>query len=234
MRRHINIAMQYYRQLNSHFGDLHWWPAKSPVEVVIGAVLIQNTNWSNVEKAIGNLDAFRCLNAEAILALPGHKLEQLIRPSGYFRLKAVRLRRVMEWYSRHEKVSPPPFRHVSDQTLREELLDINGVGPETADSLLLYALNRPVFVVDTYTRRIARRHKLLDDAQCRDYHELQKYFVEHVPREVAIYNQYHALIVATGKHFCGPKPKCAQCPLRRYLPSGTSYRGLSKYAGEYP
>ena len=220
MRRQTNIVMQYYRQLNRHFGDLHWWPAESPVEVVIGAVLTQNTNWSNVEKAICNLDARGCLRAEAILALPKLELEQLIRPSGYFRLKAARLRRVMEWYSRHEKASPPPFRQVSDQTLREELLGINGVGPETADSILLYALGRPVFVVDTYTRRIAQRHKLLNETQCRDYHELQKYFVERVPRVIALYNQYHALIVATGKHFCGPEPKCAQCPLRRYLPPG--------------
>ena len=109
MRRQTNIVMQYYRQLNRHFGDLHWWPAESPVEVVIGAVLTQNTNWSNVEKAICNLDARGCLRAEAILALPKLELEQLIRPSGYFRLKAARLRRVMEWYSRHEKASPPPF-----------------------------------------------------------------------------------------------------------------------------
>lgn len=224
-QRRTNVAMQYYRALNRRFGNLNWWPAKSPVEVVIGAVLTQNTNWSNVEKAIRNLKARSCIDADAILALPQSELEQLLRPSGYYRLKSQRLRRVMAWYSKRCRISPFPFREVPTQTLREELLDINGVGPETADSILLYALDRPIFVVDTYTRRIARRHQLLDEAHCDDYEALQAYFHEHVPAQTAVYNQFHALIVQTGKHFCGPQAKCENCPLRTYLPANSRRAG---------
>jgi endonuclease-3 related protein len=214
-----SAVMLYYQAMRQHFGDPHWWPARTTVEVVIGAVLTQNTNWRNVEKAIANLATHHCLDAEKILALPTAKLEQLIRPSGYFRIKAQRLRRVMEWYASHNKAGLESFDTIPTGELRAQLLAINGVGPETADSILLYALQRPVFVIDAYTRRLAQRHKLMPDKDCQDYHALQDYFQRQVPAQAEVYNQYHALIVQTGKHFCGPEAKCDQCPLRGFLPS---------------
>jgi endonuclease-3 related protein len=224
--RRRNTAMRYFHALKDHFGDLHWWPANSTVEVIIGAVLTQNTNWRNVEKAIGNLADRRCLDAAAILALPISELEQLLRPSGYFRIKTQRLRRVMEWYAQHTRTDRDALAKIPTPELRAELLAINGVGPETADSILLYALQRPIFVIDAYTRRIAQRHALLPDDRCRDYHSLQQYFHQHVPAQVGTYNKYHALIVQTGKHFCGPRPQCTHCPLREFLPASSPLRRL--------
>lgn len=220
-----NVAMHYYHLLKGHFGNPHWWPAQSTVEVIIGAVLTQNTNWRNVEKAIGNLAQQHCLDAVAILALPIGELEQLLRPSGYFRIKTQRLRRVMAWYAQHMDANAVPLSQIPTINLRAELLTINGVGPETADSILLYALHRPVFVIDAYTRRIVHRHELLD--KDRDYEALQQYFQQNVPAEISIYNEYHALIVQAGKHFCGPQPECSHCPLRKVLPPSSPLQHMS-------
>ena len=167
LSRPLNTAMKYFRVLKNHFGNPQWWPADSTVEVIIGAVLTQNTNWRNVEKAIGNLADRRCLDAAAILDLPISELEQLLRPSGYFRIKTQRLRRVMAWYARHTRTDKDAIANIPTPELRTELLAINGVGPETADSILLYAFHRPIFVIDAYTRRIAQRHALLPDDRCR-------------------------------------------------------------------
>lgn len=215
-----HVPELYFHALNAHFGNLHWWPAESTLEIIIGAVLTQNTNWGNVEKAVRNLAERQLIDAPKLLKLPEPELAELIRPSGYFRLKAQRLRRVLQWYAHHLSQRERPFHGCRTNALRRELLAINGVGPETADSILLYALRRPVFVVDSYTRRIMIRHQLLDASA--DYETMQNFFRLRLRPSVSQYNQFHALIVETGKHFCRPTPRCEKCPLRSFLPAGAS------------
>lgn len=207
-----------YRTLHAHYGPQHWWPGETPFEVMVGAVLTQNTAWTNVEKAIANLKRARALSCGAILKLNGGELAELIRPAGYFNVKAKRLRHLCEFLeaqgvARHpeklrDKAELPELRHC--------LLAVHGVGEETADSILLYALDLPSFVVDAYTRRIFGRLGLLEGDE--SYGEIQTAFEAHLPRDVALYNEYHALIVQLGKSTCRPKPRCDDCPLRRQCP----------------
>lgn len=202
---------QIYRQLYEHYGCQHWWPGESALEIMVGAILTQNTNWTNVEKAIANLKQADVLTPQALVAVPLADLAEIIRPVGYFRRKAQRLHNVLTWLCEVHGGSFASMTTSATDTLREELLGVNGVGPETADSILLYALNRPTFVVDTYTARVAVRHGLIEPPF--DYHELQNLFMDHLPAEVPLFNEYHALLVAVGKDFCKPKPRCENCPL---------------------
>lgn len=202
---------QIYDELHRRFGPQHWWPGDSPFEVMVGAVLTQNTNWANVERAIAKLKQADVLTPRAMHALPLADLAEIIRPAGTFRRKAQRLRNVLVWLCEDHEGTLAALGDMATDRLREELLEVKGVGPETADSILLYAMNRPVFVVDTYTARVAVRHELIEPPF--DYHELQNLFMDHLPPEVSLFNEYHALLVAAGKDYCKPKPRCDNCPL---------------------
>ncbi len=210
--------MEMYHLMHARFGDLHWWPAESPFEVIVGAVLTQNTAWGNVEKAIANLRTADLLTARRLHALGPAGIAPLIRPAGYFNIKARRLWNVLDYLvARHGGMVENMQRHATE-ILREELLAVNGVGRETADSILLYALHRPIFVVDAYTQRILKRHGLAPESA--DYDALQKLFHNNLPANAQLYNEFHAQIVMIGKHHCKPTPRCESCPLRELLPEG--------------
>jgi endonuclease III related protein len=212
----LKTLPQIYSTLHTAFGPQHWWPGETAFEVMVGAVLTQNTAWGNVERAIGNLKAVRALTAKKIAALPDAELAELIRPSGYFNLKARRLKSLVDWLiKRTGNGDVKKLRGIRTPKLRRELLAVYGVGPETADSILLYALNRRVFVVDAYTRRFLSRHGLV--AADAPYEEIRALFEARVPKSIKLYNEYHALIVSLGKNFCRPKPRCAECPLHDLL-----------------
>jgi len=208
-----------YRRLFDAFGPQHWWPGESPFEVMLGAVLTQNTNWQNVERAIKNLRQADLLEPHALYDVPVEELEELIRPAGYFRVKARRLRGLLEFLMTRYDGSLEAMFQTSLPDLREQLLATHGIGPETADSILLYAGQLPSFVVDAYTHRIFARHGWIDyDA---DYHQIQDYVEGELPREVPLYNEFHALLVRLGKDYCRKtNPKCGECPLYELLPRG--------------
>jgi len=202
-----------YRTLYRHFGPQHWWPGDTPVEVMAGAILTQNTSWKNVERAIAALKKARKLSIAKLVETPQGELACLIRSAGYFNVKARRLKAFFGWFL--SEIGRRAFyaRRLDTAHLRDAMLkQVSGVGPETADSILLYALNRPVFVIDAYTRRILSRHGL-PKAEHLKYENLQAVFESSLPMDVALYNEYHALFVACGK-LCGKKsPACRACPL---------------------
>ena len=207
------ILNNAFHRLYRFFGPQHWWPGHSRLEIMVGAILTQNTNWTNVEKAILNLKRAKKLSISALDEMPASQLAQLIRPAGYFNVKAKRLKNFVTFlWERYNgdlrRMSQTPLPQ-----LREELLGVNGVGPETADSILLYAFDKPAFVIDAYTKRILTRHKLVpSDAT---YHDMQDLLVRSLKEDASLFNEYHALIVHTGKHFCRTKPLCEECPLNR-------------------
>ena len=209
------VLMDVYRALRAEFGDRNWWPAESPFEVMVGAVLTQRTNWGNVEKAIAALKADGALSAEALAGMDLERLQTLVRPAGYYRQKALRLRRLAAWLVERAGGDPARLADAPTDALREELLALRGIGPETADSMLLYAQERPTFVVDTYTKRVVVRHGLLD-AGC-GYVELKEFFEWNLPADVGLYKDYHAQLVEVGKRHCRPRPRCARCPLHALL-----------------
>ncbi len=204
---------EIYELLYEAFGPQHWWPGETPFEVITGAILTQNTNWTNVEKAIANLKSAGCLSPEALHRIELSRLAELIRPAGYYNIKAQRLKNFLNWLFDSYGGSLANLEPVSTSRLREELLAIKGIGRETADSILLYALGRPVFVVDAYTARIAVRHGLIEpDA---DYEQLRELFESNLPQDTQLFNEYHALLVRAGKEFCRPKARCPGCPLEK-------------------
>lgn len=208
-----NKFQQIYTLLHDHFGPQGWWPGDSPFEVMIGAILTQNTNWENVRKAIANLKEAGILSFPALSALPVDELALLIKPCGYFNIKAKRLKNLLEMIAERYNGQLEILLNEDLATGREALLSVKGIGPETADSILLYAANHPIFVVDTYTHRIFSRHHLT--AEENDYHSLQEEFHDRLPAEATLYNEYHALIVALGKDYCRKKnPRCGACPLQ--------------------
>ena len=204
--------MQVYNAMYAALGPQHWWPGETPFEVIIGAILTQNTAWTNVEKAIVNLKAARVLTAADMRDLDEKKLAALIRPAGYFNIKARRIRAFLDYLYEHHGGDLDAMFARGLKRLRHELLDVKGIGPETADSILLYAAALPSFVVDAYTKRIFSRHDCFGADVT--YHEVQEYFTRRVPHDLALYNEYHALIVKTGKDYCRPStPDCDRCPL---------------------
>lgn len=214
MNKAKTILKIYQTMLNT-LGPQQWWPGETPFEVVIGAILTQNTNWSNVEKAIRNLKAADRLSPRGIYELSTIELAQLIRPSGFFNVKAKRVKTFINWlFSRYEGDLSRMFRQ-DLQTLRDELLSVKGIGPETADSILLYAGDMPTFVVDAYTHRIFSRHGLISEEST--YDEMKAFFEENLPKEVRLFNEYHALLVQIGKRYCKPKKACEPCPLKDFL-----------------
>jgi endonuclease III related protein len=206
-----------YDALSAALGPSRWWPGETPFEVAIGAILTQNTNWTNVEKAIANLKDAGALTVSGLRAVPLDKLEALIRPTGYFRQKSSRLHLFLDFLEQQSAGSVEDLAQLSLEELRTGLLSVRGIGPETADSILLYALNKPTFVVDTYTVRMFSRHGVLPEET--NYHEVRELFMDSLPDDVALYNEYHALIVRAGKEWCRKTgPKCQECPLRPFLP----------------
>ena len=201
-----------YDKLNSHFGDLHWWPAQTAIEMIVGAILTQNTAWKNVERALENLKALSLLEPRLLYETDSRVLEDLLRPAGYFRIKTFRLKNFLHFLHAHYSWNLEKMFSEDLWQLREKLLAINGIGKETADSILLYAGNQPIFVIDAYTRRIFQRHGLV--AADISYDALQRFFMSSLPEDVPLYNQYHALIVNTGKTYCRATPLCEECPLK--------------------
>jgi len=215
--------LRIYETLLEFFGPQGWWPGQTKTEIAVGAILAQNTNWKNVEKAIANLKARGLLDVRALRDLPPEELAELIRPSGYFRIKAKRLKKFVEWVCREYDGDVDRMLEADLYDLRAGLLSVSGIGPETADSILLYAGERPVFVVDTYTYRVFVRHAMVpEDA---NYEELREFFESNLPEDVALYNEYHALLVALGKNYCRPRPLCDKCPLAKLLGRPTAGLG---------
>jgi endonuclease-3 related protein len=235
---------RYYAALLSRYGPQNWWPARSRFEVIIGAYLTQNTNWSNVEKAMANLRRARLLSLSAMRKAPIARLQALVRPSGYFRQKARNLKTFLAFLDRQYSGSLTRMFAQTTEKLRAELLDLNGVGPETADSILLYAGNHPVFVVDAYTRRVLLRHGII--GQKAPYEEIRRMMEQAIGSSAAEslvvknpasdprhpvsrmsrsarsalaqhYNELHALIVRVGNHYCRTQPNCEGCPLQPFL-----------------
>lgn len=193
------------------YGPQRWWPGETEFEVAVGALLTQNTSWKNVERAIGNLRAEGMLNFAALAAAPQGELERLIRPAGTFRVKARRLRNLLDWMARECRGMLARLRRRPWTEVRTSLLGVNGIGPETADSILLYALGKPVFVIDAYTRRVLSRHGFVNAEE--GYSDVQRIFQDHLPPDAARFNEYHALIVRLAKEHCRARPICDGCPL---------------------
>ena len=242
--RPSNSIRRYYQALLTRWGPQNWWPAQSRFEVIVGAFLTQNTAWSNVEKAIASLRRARVLNVQGVREVPLSRLEQLVRSSGYYRQKARRLKNFVDFLDANYAGSLQRMFAAPTGKLRAELLALNGVGPETADSILLYAGNHPVFVVDAYTRRILERHRIIGPAN--GYEQVRALIEQgissakpgslkvlrsgtdprHPPSPMSMrrrghlaqhYNELHALVVRTGNEYCRKKPACEGCPLKRYL-----------------
>jgi endonuclease-3 related protein len=203
---------ELYDRLLARFGPQHWWPGDTPFEVMIGAILTQNTNWSNVEKALANLKGSGAFSPRGLLEMPPDRLAAHIRPSGYYNQKAGKLREFLAYFLDSSRGDASRMARRPTEPLRRELLSLRGIGPETADSILLYALGKPVFVVDTYTRRVLARH-----GACRpdaSYDELQRLFMDRLPPDAKLFNEFHALLVRVGKEHCHKRePRCQGCPL---------------------
>ncbi|HUN61315.1 MAG TPA: endonuclease III domain-containing protein [Candidatus Sulfotelmatobacter sp.] len=214
----------YYDALYRAYGPQHWWPGRTRFEVIVGAILTQSTSWSNVERAITALRREKLLSASALERVSTTRLARLIRSSGYFNQKARKLKAFVQFLRKEYGGSLDKLFAVPTRELREQLLGVRGIGPETADSILLYAGKHAVFVVDAYTRRILERHQLADGKQ--SYDEIRELFERSLPASVAMFNEYHALIVHTGKHFCRKSAaRCEDCALRPFLPRSEEVRG---------
>ncbi len=207
----------YFDVLYGTLGPQHWWPGRTPFEVIVGAILTQSTAWTNVERAIANLRRERLLTPRALERVPTTRLARLVRPSGYFRQKAKKLKAFVRFLRERFGGSLARMFRTPTAELRELLLGVHGIGPETADSILLYAGNHAVFVVDAYTRRVLLRHGLMGEKA--GYEDMRALLESSLPRDVRLYNEFHALLVNVGKNWCRPRePKCDSCPLRSFLP----------------
>jgi len=203
--------LHIYIKLYTSFGPQHWWPGETPFEVAVGAILTQNTNWGNVEKAIENLKKNRLLRPSALHELSHNRLAELIRPAGYFNIKAKRLKNFIDLLMREYQGSMNRMKKEDFSSVRKKLLSVNGIGPETADSIILYALEKPVFVIDAYTKRVLSRHNILDHDV--SYEAFQEFFHATLKENVGLFNEYHALVVRLAKEYCRTKPVCTGCPL---------------------
>ena len=212
MKSQKKYLMEIYDLLFNAFGPQRWWPGETPFEIAVGAILTQNTNWGNVEKAINNLKKQKSLNAKTLHNMADKKLALLIKPAGYYNIKTKRLKKFLDFFTNHYKGSIEKMKTEDKEALREKLLNINGIGPETADSILLYALEKPIFVIDAYTKRALIRHNVVSEKA--DYYELQEIFHKNLPQDTTLFNEFHALFVKLGKDFCRTKPRCEACPLK--------------------
>ena len=211
------MLLEAQRRLQERYGNLRWWPAETPLEVCVGAILVQNTSWAGAERAIANLRAAGVLgDARRMLALSRPRLESLLRPAGTFRVKARRLRALLAWIE--ARGGPVEALRGETVAIRGSLLEVHGVGRETADAILLYAGGHPVFVVDAYARRVLGRHRWIDPEA--GYDALRARIEKALPRDPGLYNRFHAEIVTVGKEYCRTAPHCDGCPLEGMLPQG--------------
>lgn len=202
-----------YERMLAQLGPQHWWPAETPFEVMVGAILTQNTSWKNVERAIDNLKSVGLMSFDALASLPTGLLAEYIRPAGYYNIKAGRLHNLLACIKERHGGDLQAFLDQPLPQFREQLLGVKGIGRETADSILLYAAHLPIFVVDAYTHRILVRHQVIDEIF--GYEEIQELFMDHLDCDVKLYNEYHALLVRVGNRYCKKKnPDCAACPLQ--------------------
>jgi endonuclease-3 related protein len=206
------LLMNIYHRLSRAYGPRNWWPGETDFEVMAGAILTQNTSWRNVEKAIQKLKRKGALSPEGIRRLKQPRLASLIRSSGYYRIKADRLKTFVDFLFEEYGGNLGRMRRGSLEELRRKLLGVKGIGPETADSILLYGLRKPIFVVDAYTKRILSRHGLISEKA--SYEEIQKLFMDHLPSDKKLFNEYHALFVHLGKTLCRKIPRCEICPIK--------------------
>lgn len=204
--------LDIFEQLHRHYGPLHWWPAETPFEVCVGAILTQNTNWGNVEKAVANLKRSSLLTPSAIMSAPVAQLAETIRPAGYYNVKSLRLKEFVTHLCNRYRGNLDLMFDRSVGLLRGELLAIKGIGRETCDSILLYAGNMPSFVVDAYTIRLFTRLGILSGTP--GYEETRAMFMENLPADTPLYNEYHAVIVRHCKEFCLKTPRCARCIMK--------------------
>jgi endonuclease-3 related protein len=210
----LNQALSYtYHRLFKRFGPQHWWPAQEPFEVIVGAILTQSTAWTNVEKAIANLKAAGKLSPEALRNMPEAELAEIIRSSGYYNVKARKLKAFVNWFGEQYGDSLNKLFSGDSDNLRQQLLGVYGIGEETADSIILYAGNKPVFVIDAYTRRIIDRLGLSPTGN--SYNAYQSLFMSNLPRDAVLFNEYHALLVKLGKDYCRKRPLCEGCCLNK-------------------
>ena len=205
------ILLGFYDRLFEFFGPQEWWPARSRFEVIIGAILTQNTAWKNVEKAINNLRSAGVLNYRKLKELSQRRLASLIKPAGYYNVKAERLKSFINFLSSEYQGNLSRMLEEKTPVLRQRLLEVRGIGKETADSIILYAAGKPVMVIDAYTKRIFLRHGLISENSSYDY--IQKLFMDNLPGDSLFYNEFHALIVRLGKEYCLKKPRCNTCPI---------------------
>lgn len=209
--RTAEMLNRFYETLYAAYGPQHWWPGQTPTEVIIGAILTQNTAWRNVERAIEQLQQAGALDFQVLRDMPVENLAELIRPAGTYQVKARRLKGFVQWLWDHYGGDLDRMFATSLPSLREELLSVSGIGRETADAITLYAGNLPTFVVDAYTARILCRHGLIDREA--DYEEIKDTFESNLPADAMLFNEYHALLVQVGKLHCRPRPRCEGCPL---------------------
>jgi endonuclease-3 related protein len=215
------LLMEIYNRLYKAYGPRHWWPGESSLEVMVGAILTQNTSWKNVEKAIQRLQENNVLSVKGLHQLKKQELASLIKSSGYYRIKADRLKFFIDFLFEEyggdiRKMGREPLAE-----LRRKLLQVKGIGPETADSILLYGLKKPIFVVDAYTKRILSRHTIVSEKA--SYEEIQGLFMNYLPHNERLFNEYHALLVYLGKALCKKIPRCDRCPIK-----GIEHRAKSK------
>jgi endonuclease III related protein len=206
------LLMNIYDKLYEAYGPRHWWPGETPFEIMVGAILTQNTSWKNVEKAIQSLKNDGGLNPEGIYRLKKSQLASLIKSSGYYRIKANRVKAFVNFLFENYDGNISRMRKEKLETLRQQLLGVKGIGPETADSILLYSLGKPIFVVDAYTKRILSRHGMISERV--SYEEIQRLFMNHLPHNKRLFNEYHALFVHLGKTVCKKIPRCDICPIK--------------------
>lgn len=210
-----SVILDYYEALLERYGHQGWWPAETRFEVVAGAILTQNTNWKNVERALSELRKEKLMTPGRLSSTDMETLSRHLHPVGCFRVKARRLLNFVDFFKKGYQLDFDRFGSIETSRLREELLHVQGIGPETADAILLYALERPVFVVDTYTRRVLARHRIADRKST--YNDIQRLFMSNLPVDVSLFNEYHALLVRVGKEYCRTEPDCPSCPLSSFL-----------------
>jgi endonuclease-3 related protein len=207
---------EIYRLLLARYGPQHWWPGDTPFEVIVGAILTQSAAWGNVEKAIANLKRAEVMTPASLRQIPRHDLAKLVYPSGYYNAKALKLKSFVEHLEKAHEDSLEKLFSPDILRLRNELLDIHGIGPETADSIILYAAHKPIFVIDAYTRRILTKLGLNPEKD--DYPAYQALFMDNLPADEKLFNEYHALLVRHGKEACKKSPVCSDCCLGQLCP----------------
>jgi endonuclease III related protein len=216
----MNISqrlLRIFEALLMSFGKRYWWPGESQLEIALGAILTQNTAWSNVEKAIQNLRNKSLLDVKKLYEIDTAYLGEIIKPSGFFNIKSKRLKNFVKLLYEEYSENINNLEKMENKALRKLLLSIDGIGFETADSIMLYALNKPIFVVDAYTKRFLKNHKIYSNSL--DYHEIQNFFMDNLPHDIYLFNEFHALIVYLCQHYCKKMPNCTRCPLQNELRS---------------